>query len=464
MTSESGATDGWLRTYAQPRIGAMLLLGFSAGLPFFLVFQTLSAWLRQAGIDRGTIGLLSYVGLVYTLKFAWAPVVDRLVLPLLGRLGRRRSWMLLAQLGLVAGLTGMAHSDPLVSLTPMILFALLTAFASATQDITIDAWRIEAAPQSQQGAMAAAYQLGYRAAITAATAGALWLGGEYGWRVSYLSMAALVGVGIVTVLLIAEPQSATTRTALVLEQRAVDWLATRAHWPPWLQRLGATFIGAVVCPFADFFARNGVRTALLILAFIGTFRLTDYTMGVMSNPFYLDMGYTLQDIAVVAKIYGIAASVIGVIVGGIGVARLGTVRALVIGGVLVILTNLAFATLAFLDRPNLTGLALVVSADNFAYQFAGTAFIAYMSGLTNTTYTATQYALFSSIFALPGKLLMGLSGFVVDGVGYPLFFLYTSLLGIPSLLLISYLARLPPAGAAARPAAQSAASPPGDNR
>lgn len=455
MTSEA-ASGGWLRTYAQPRIGAMLLLGFSAGLPFMLVFSTLSAWLRQAGIDRGTIGLLSYVGLVYTLKFAWAPVVDRLVLPLLGRLGRRRSWMLLAQFGLIAGLAGLAHSDPTVSLTPMILFALLTAFSSATQDITIDAWRIEAAPQSQQGAMAAAYQLGYRAAIAAATAGALWLGGEYGWRVSYLSMAALVGVGIVTVLLIAEPQSAA-RTALALEQRAVDWLATRAHWPPWLQRLGASFIGAVVCPFADFFARNGTRTALLILAFIGTFRLTDYTMGVMSNPFYLDMGYTLQDIAVVAKIYGIGASVVGVIVGGIGVARLGTVRALVVGGVLVILTNLSFATLAFLDEPDLLGLAAVVSADNFAYQFAGTAFIAYMSGLTNTAYTATQYALFSSIFALPGKLLMGLSGFVVDGVGYPLFFLYTSLLGIPSLLLIVHLARRQPAGAAP---AQAAESPP----
>lgn len=434
------AASGW-RAYAQPRIAAMLFLGFSAGLPFMLVFSTLSAWLRQAGIERSTIGLLSYVGLIYTLKFLWAPVVDRVRLPLLGPLGRRRSWMLLAQCGLAAGLAGLAHGDPTVSLTPIILFSLLTAFSSATQDITIDAWRIEAAPQSQQGAMAAAYQLGYRAAITAATAGALYLGGEFGWRVSYLSMAALVGVGVLTTLLIAEPQRTAAAQSAPLEQRVSDWLAARAHWPQWAQRLGAAFVGAVVCPFADFFSRNGTRTALLILAFIGTFRLTDYTMGVMSNPFYLDMGYTLKDIAVVAKIYGIGASIVGVIVGGFGVARLGTVRALVIGGALVILTNLSFATLAFLDHPSLVGLAAVVSADNFAYQFAGTAFIAYMSGLTNSAYTATQYALFSSVFALPGKLLMGLSGFVVDGVGYPWFFVYTSILGLPALALIVYLDR-----------------------
>jgi MFS transporter, PAT family, beta-lactamase induction signal transducer AmpG len=445
VTNPAGSWLDALRAYARPRPLAMLFLGFSAGLPFFLVFQTLSAWLREAGIERSTIGLLSYVGLVYALKFLWAPVVDRAPLPVLTRvLGRRRSWMLLAQLGLVAGLYGMAQCDPTVSLTPMIWLALLTAFSSATQDITIDAWRIEAAPQSDQGIMAATYQLGYRAAITAATAGALWLGGEYGFSVSYTAMALLVGVGLATTLIISEPQATITRGTRVLEQRVVDWLEEKAHWPRPLRAAGGHFIGAVVCPFADFFARNGARRAALILAFIGCFRLTDYTMGVMSNPFYLDVGYSLQDIAVIAKIYGIAASIIGVIVGGLGVARLGTVRALVVGGVLVILTNLAFATLAFSDQPSLFGLGLVVSADNFAYQFAGTAFIAYMSGLTNAAYTATQYALFSSIFALPGKLLMGLSGFVVDAVGYPWFFLYTSLLGLPALLLIVYLERTTP--------------------
>lgn len=451
MSSEApqaAAKGSWidaLRVYAQPRIVAMLMLGFSAGLPFFLVFSTLSAWLRQAGIERSTIGLLSYVGLAYAMKFLWAPVVDRLQLPLLTRwVGRRRSWMLLAQGGLALGLYGMAHGDPAVALTPMVLCALLVAFSSATQDIVIDAWRIEAAPQSEQGAMAAAYQLGYRIAITAATAGALWLAGEYGWRTSYTAMAALVSIGFITALLIREPAATQNRETRSREQRVIDWIEAKAHWPQPLREAGGWFIGAVVCPFIDFFQRNGVGTSLLILAFIGTFRLTDYTMGVMSNPFYLDVGYSLQDIAVVAKIYGIAASIVGVFAGGIGVAKLGVIRALIVGGVLVILTNLAFATLAFNDQPSLTGLAVVVSADNFAYNFAGTAFIAYMSGLTNAAYTATQYALFSSLFALPGKLLMGLSGYVVDAVGYPWFFVYTSALGLPALLLVLRLSRVMP--------------------
>jgi PAT family beta-lactamase induction signal transducer AmpG len=446
--ADAAAQRGWLsalRVYAQPRVAAMLMLGFSAGLPFLLVFSTLSAWLRQAGIERGTIGLLSYVGLAYALKFIWAPVVDRLQLPLLTRMfGRRRSWMLLAQTGLALGLFGMAHGDPAHALAPIVWCSLLVAFSSATQDIVIDAWRIESAPQSEQGAMAAAYQLGYRIAITAATAGALWLAGEYSWRVSYMTMAALVGIGFCTALLIREPAASVNRETFVREQRVIDWIETKAHWPHALREAGAWFIGAVVCPFLDFFQRNTVKTGLLILAFIGTFRLTDYTMGVMSNPFYLDVGYTLQQIAIVAKVYGIIASIVGVIIGGIGVARLGVVRALVIGGVLVVLTNLAFATLAFTEHPSLTGLALVVSADNFAYNFAGTAFIAYMSGLTNAAYTATQYALFSSLFALPGKLLMGLSGYVVDAVGYPWFFVYTSALGLPALLLVVTLSRLMP--------------------
>lgn len=453
-TAVSGG--GWLaalKVYGQPRIVAMLLLGFSAGLPFFLVFQTLSAWLRQEGVDRSTIGLLSYVGFAYALKFLWAPVIDRLRVPLLtALLGRRRSWMLVAQTGLALGLFGMAHGHPAEALAPIVGFALLVAFASATQDIVIDAWRIESAPQSEQGAMAAAYQLGYRIAITAATAGALWLAGEYGWRVSYTTMAALVGVGFVTALVVREPAATLQRGTEVREQRAVDWIAARPHWPRPLRAAGGWFVGAVVCPFLDFFQRNGLATGALILAFIGTFRLTDYTMGVMSNPFYLDVGYSLQDIAVVAKIYGIAASIAGVLAGGLGVARLGVVRALVAGGVLVIATNLAFATLALQETPGLVGLAVVVSADNFAYNFAGTAFIAYMSGLTNAAYTATQYALFSSLFALPGKLLMGLSGFVVDAVGYPWFFVYTSALGLPSLLLLLLLLRRQPAAAGAAPA------------
>ncbi|MGH8481270.1 MAG: AmpG family muropeptide MFS transporter [Nevskiaceae bacterium] len=436
----------WLSVYKHPRVAAMLFLGFSAGLPFFLVFQTLSAWLRESGTDLGTIGLLSYVGLVYALKFIWAPVVDRLPLPVLHRLlGRRRSWMLLAQIGVALSLLGTAHSNPAVSLTPVIWLALATAFSSATQDIAIDAWRIEAVPLSMQGAMAAAYQFGYRFGILGAQAGALYLAGEYGWLTSYTAMAALMGIGMLTVFVIAEPAATVSRDTQAREQRVIDWLEDKAHWPEPARRAGGVFIGAVVCPFVDFFQRNGAALSLLILAFIGTFRLTDYTMGVMSNPFYIDVGYTKQQIAIIAKGYGIFASLLGVVIGGIAVAQLGVVRALLAGGILVILTNLGFATLAFTAEPSLLGLGLVVSADNFAYQFAGTAFIAYLSGLTNTAYTATQYALFSSIFALPGKLVMGGSGFVAQAIGWPWFFVYTSALGVPALVLLLVLTRKLPA-------------------
>lgn len=455
MTSDAVRRPWWdtLRLYAQPRPLAMLFLGFSAGLPFLLVFSTLSAWFREAGIDRTTIGLLSWVGLAYSFKLLWAPLVDRLSLPwLTARLGRRRSWMLLAQFALIAGLAAMAHGDPTQNLLGLAVLAVCVAFASATQDIAIDAWRIESAPVDMQGTMAAAYQLGYRVGLLMATAGALWLAGEYDWRTAYLAMAALIGLGLLTTLMVPEPTVKPSAATAAQEQRVLAFMTRKAHWPEGLRRAGGWFVGAVVCPLVDFFARNGMATGALILAFIGTFRLTDYTMGVMANPFYLDVGYTLQEIALVAKGYGVVASIVGVIVGGLGVARFGVVRALIIGGVLVILSNLAFATLAFQQDPDLIGLGLVVSADNFAYNFAGTAFIAYLSGLTNTAYTATQYALFSSLFSLPGKLLMGASGYVVDTSGYPFFFLYTSALGIPALVLLVLLnrrlRRRPPAPAA----------------
>lgn len=444
MTSEAAQRPWWdtLRLYAQPRPLAMLFLGFSAGLPFLLVFSTLSAWLREAGIDRTTIGLLSWVGLAYSFKLLWAPLVDRLSLPWLSaKLGRRRSWMLLAQFALIGGLIAMAHGDPVQNLAGLAVLAVCVAFASATQDIAIDAWRIESAPVDMQGTMAAAYQLGYRVGLLMATAGALWLAGTYNWHVAYLAMAALVGIGLVTTLLISEPVVPPSAATAAQEQRVLAFLERKAHWPEGLRRAGGWFVGAVVCPLLDFFTRNGLATGALILAFIGTFRLTDYTMGVMANPFYLDVGYTLQEIALVAKGYGVFASIVGVIVGGLGVARFGVIRALIAGGVLVILSNLSFAALAFQDTPDLLGLGLVVSADNFAYNFAGTAFIAYLSSLTNTAYTATQYALFSSLFSLPGKLLMGGSGFVVDSAGYPFFFLYTSALGIPALIILIFLHR-----------------------
>ncbi len=434
-----------LRPYAHPRVASMLLLGFSAGLPFLLVFSTLSAWLRDVGISLSTIGLLSYVLTAYSIKVLWAPVVDRLPLPLLTRLlGRRRAWMLLAQLTIAAGLYGMSLQDPSTSLSTLVWLALITAFAGATQDIAIDAWRIEAAPDGRQDAMASAYQLGYRIGLLAAGAGALYLAGSADWHLAYRTMAALIGVGIATTLLVAEPAAPVSAATRAREARVEAFIAARAHWPAPLQRLGAWSIEAVVLPFVDFFSRNGTGVALLILAFVGCFRLTDITMGVMSNPFYLDMGYSKQDIAVIAKGYGVIASIAGIVAGGLAMARIGVLRTLMLGGVLVILSNLSFAALALQDQPSLLRLALVISADNLAYNVAGTAFIAYLSGLTNSAYTATQYALFSSLFTLPGKLIAGGSGFVVQAVGYPWFFVYTSTLGLPALALIYYLRRVRP--------------------
>ncbi len=436
---------GWLEAaaaYKHPRVLAMLFLGFSAGLPFMLVFSTLSAWLREVGVERATIGMLSWVGIIYSIKFFWAPVVDRLRLPLLHRLlGRRRSWMLLAQAGIAIGLFNMAHLNPVGHLGAMAALALLVAFSSATQDVAIDAWRIEAVPQSMQGVMAAAYQLGYRIAIMVASAGALWIAADFGWTAAYTAMAVMVGVGLVTTLLIPEPQPRVAQQTLAQEQRVIDWLERKAHWPAAMQQAGSWFVGAVVCPFVDFFTRYGKRLAVLMLAFIASYRLTDFTMGVMANPFYLDVGYTLKEIAAVAKGYGVIMSILGTILGGVAVARLGTVRSLVLGSLLVIGSNLLFMTLAFQDDPNLVGLAVVISADNLAMGVAGTALIAYLSSLTSASYTATQYALFSSMYALPGKLLMGTSGFVVDAVGYPWFFVYTSSLGIPALVMLYFLSR-----------------------
>jgi PAT family beta-lactamase induction signal transducer AmpG len=436
---------GWLdalAAYKHPRVLAMLFLGFSAGLPFMLVFSTLSAWLREVGIERATIGMLSWVGIIYSIKFFWAPVVDRLPLPVLHRLlGRRRSWMLVAQVGIAVGLFNMAHLNPVGHLGAMAALALLVAFSSATQDIAIDAWRIESVPPPMQGVMAAAYQLGYRIAIMVGSAGALWIAADYGWMASYTAMAAMVGVGILTTLVIAEPQPRVERTALAQEQRVIDWLERKAHWPDSLRQVGSWFVGAVVCPFVDFFTRYGTKLGVLMLAFIASYRLTDFTMGVMANPFYLDVGYTLKEIAAVAKLFGLVSSIVGVVIGGAAVARLGTVKSLVLGSLAVIASNLMFMTLAFQGEPSAVGLAIVVSADNLAMGIAGTALIAYLSSLTTASYTATQYALFSSMYALPGKLLMGTSGFVVDAVGYPWFFVYTSSLGIPALVLLYLIVR-----------------------
>lgn len=436
---------GWLAAlalYAQPRVVSMLFLGFSAGLPFYLVYSTLSAWLRQVGIQRSTIGMLAWVSILYSIKFLWAPVVDRVAPPLLERLlGRRRGWMLWAQLGIALGLFNIGLCDPAGGVRSVALWALFTTLCAATQDIALDAWRIESAALQTQGVMLGAYQVGYRVALICGGAGALAIAGYSGWHASYSSMAALVAVGVITTLLIPEPHPATPPGVIAREARVIEWLESRAHWPQSLRSAGERFIGAVICPLTDFFGRYGTTLALLILALVGVYRLTEFTMGSMVNPFYIDRGFTLPQIATVVKLYGLLMSLAGVFLAGVLIARLGLWRSLLLGSVLIVASNLGFAVLASAGAPTLVGLGAVNALDNLALAMHGTALLAFLSGLTSAKYTATQYALFSSLYALPGKILEGTSGMVVDQIGYPYFFLYTASLALPGLILLFVLRR-----------------------
>ena len=440
----SKAPSSWreaVAVYRRPRVIGMLFLGFAAGLPFPLVFTTLTTWLRDVGVDRTTIGFFAWVGITYSIKVFWSPVVDRAPLPLLTRImGQRRGWMLLAQAAIVTGLLGMAVTDPTQHIVVMALFALLVAFASATQDVAVDAYRIEAVEPELQGPMAAMYQSGWRiAAALVGGAGALYIADYVTWTASYVVMAASMGVGILTVLIIREPEKSVARITYLSEQRVIDYLERAAHVHGALRVPVAWFIGAVVCPFTEFFQRNGVW-ALLILLFIGIYRISDIVLANMAYPFYIDMGFSKTEIADIAKIFGVVMTIVGAAAGGALVFRFGVMRMLLVGAVLVVLTNLLFAQLALSGR-SLTGLALVISADNFSGGLAGSAFIAYLSRLTNTAYTATQYALFSSLMTLAPKFISGFSGLIVDSYGYVSFFIYASVLGVPAIVLVWYLMR-----------------------
>ena len=399
----------------------MTFLGFSAGLPFLLVFSTLSAWLRDAEVSRATIGFFSWVGITYSIKVLWAPVIDRLpIFFLTYRIGRRRSWMLVAMIGVAVGLLGMAGVDPNQDLRAVALFALLVAFSSATQDIAIDAYRIEIVEERFQGAMAATYQFGYRIALLVAGGGALLMADTVGWSWTYTALAGFMGVGLLTVFYISEPTD---------EPTVLGKITNVAEW----------FLAAVCKPFVEFFARNG-SFAILILVFVGVFRISDLLMGVMANPFYIDMGFTLTEIGVVTKFYGTFATIVGAFAGGILVVKFGILKPLFLAAVLLALTNLLFAVLAGAGA-NLVFLIGTITADNFSAGLGGAVFIAYLSSLTNRLYTATQYALFTSFMTLPGKFFGGFSGVFVDSYGYVLFFVVAAVAGIPAILLTLLLLR-----------------------
>ena len=440
-----------LAVYRRPTVITMLLLGFSAGLPFMLVFATLSAWLRELDVSRTAIGFFSWVGITYSIKFIWSPVVDRMPLPVLGRwLGQRRSWIVLGQLGIATGLVGMALTDPRTALLPVALLALLVAFASATQDVAIDAFRIESDIDRYQGALAATYQMGYRMAILASYTGALYLADLGSWTIAYLVMAGLMGVGLVTVLLRPEPVARVDRLTAAQEPRVVAFVDAHPHMPGWLRQTLAWLIGAVVCPLTDFFGRFG-WLAFLVLALVASFRISDIAMASMANPLYIDLGYSKAMIANISGAYGLAMTMIGAVLGGALAARYGLMRPLLLGAVLAAATNLLFAWMAG-QGGAAWALVITISADNLSGGLAGSAFIAWLSSLTNTAYTATQYALFSSLMTLPGKFLSGFGGIVVDALGYPSFFVISAVLGLPAIVLIVFLMRR-----ATQPAAVDAA-------
>lgn len=427
----------FLKVYLEGRSLRMFVFGFSSGLPLLLVLGTLTFWLSESKIDLAIIGFTSWVGLIYAFKWVWAPIVDRVQIPLLGpRLGRRRSWLLLAQLGLVVGLCLMAMTNPAQHLERMIAFACLTALASATQDIALDAFRIESAEVEKQGALAAMYQTGYRLGMIWAGAGAMGLAALYstyagpgvdpnsmpgiyfGWQLSYFTMAASVGVGVLVTLFSPEP--------------AVPAQATTSTTPaqPWPQR----FAKNVVEPFKDFFDRFG-KYAILILALITTYRISDVVMGVMANPFYYHIGFSKVDIAWVSKVFGVVMTLVGSFIGGGLVVRFGVLPMVILGGVLSAITNVLFAILA-MTGPNLQFLMVTVSADNLAGGVASAAFIAYLSGITNKAFTATQYALFSSLMLLLPKFVAGFSGVLVEKLGgFSQFFIFTACIGIPVVIL-----------------------------
>ncbi len=489
-----------------PRAICMLFLGFSAGLPLLLVFGTLSVWLREAGIERATVTFLSWAALGYSFKFVWAPIVDRMPVPFLTiRFGRRRAWLLVAQFAVIISLVWTSLFDPQTDLLLLtVIGAVCIGFSSATQDIVIDAYRIESAPPDLQAMLSGMYIAGYRIGLVVAGAGALWIadvigGGEYSfraWSVVYQLMAAFMLVGIITTLLNPEPKFGVTpqtafkgagdyfrffvvfalgiaafvlgfkltgnvvdtaRSAMVdnwsinpaaakfvLESIRMIFSITLAGLVTWTlirmrvvrkDHVRETYIN----PISEFFVRYG-RMALVILLLVGTYRISDIVLGIIANVFYLDMGFTKTQIAQYSKFWGLMAAIIGGLIGGILSLRFGVLRTLLLGAVLAPASNLLFLALA--SNPVEGLLLFVVVMDSLSAGLASAAFVAYLSSLTSIRFTAMQFAIFTSIMLLFPKLVAGYSGTIVDGVGYPVFFIVTTLIGIPVIGIILWVQRL----------------------
>ena len=399
------------------RILLMLALGFSSGLPLLLVLGTFTLRLAFSDIDVRTIGLFSYVALPYSLKFLWAPMIDRLDVPVLSRaLGRRRAWMVTTQLATAAALLLMAFADPKTDLALLGLGAFLVAFCAASQDVVVDGWRIDAAGSDMQGILAATSNLGYRLGLITAGAGALFIAASGGWQIAYLSMAGLMLVGFIAALL-APPYDRRVEATEPAKPASRLWSARRA----------------LIEPLTELHGRFG-PALYAILLLVALFRLPDFLSGVMASPLYRSLGFDLKEIATVTKLYGVWVGIAGGFVGGWALARLGMFPTLLLGAFLAAASHLAFAWLSA-GAPEIWRLIVAISVENFCGSFAGIVLIAYMSSLTSPAYAATQYALFSSLYALPGKLIAGSAGFIVAAIGYPAFFAFTSLIGLPVLAL-----------------------------
>ena len=422
-----------IASLGQPKVAAMLMLGFSSGLPFFLTGNTLGYWMRDEGTTLAAIGFLSWVGLAYSFKFLWAPIIDRVDAPIFGRLGRRRGWMVLTQILIGIGLVGMSTIGLAAGLAWIGVLALLVAFSSSTQDIVVDAWRIEAASNSDElGLLSAAYQFGYRIAILVSEAAILIVANHFGWRISYTVMAVLMAIGVSASLMATEPL------------RAKKAFEATAEMPLWTPR---GFFDAVIGPFREFFRVYG-WLALLMLAMISFYQLPEYMTGPMYNPLYHDIGLSKDVVGAVRASIGLVATLIGITAGGFCALRFGYMRTLIAGVILKMLVIANFATLAYAG-PSVPVFGAVIAVDNFGIGFAGVALVTYMSSLTSLGYTATQYALLSSAYTYVGKFAKGFSGLWVEHLAagrplldaYALFFIGAGLLGLPALVLCIVLAR-----------------------
>jgi len=483
-SAEKASRPTWLQTLAafkERPVITMLFLGYAAGVPLMMVLATSGFWLREIGVSRTSIGFLVWASFPWALKIFWAPLVDRLPLPLLTRwLGQRRSYILVTQFGILGALVAIASLNPqavfdaagnatssaaraegltaikagvlpiiggLMNVGPtppaseivvtMGLLLFLVSFFSATQDIAIDAFRIETAPSDMQGVMAAAYQYGYRIAILVAGAGALYLAAAFDWSTAYLLLGLSMVIGMVTILVIREPPHPVSQETKDREAALAARIAETGRLKGQLATLASWFSSAVVGPFVEFFTRNGWM-AVVIFLLIGSFRLSDLTLGAMANPFYVDVGFSKVEVASIAKGFGVVMTIIGVAIGAAFIVRFGIMSMLLVSAMLLTVTNLLFALMAVVGS-EIWMLTITISADNLAAGISGSVFIAYLSSLTNRAYTATQYALFTSLMSLFGKFIAGWSGRVVDEVGWVTFFIYASALGIPSVLLVIFI-------------------------